>query len=154
MLFPSTTMVKLSFTKTWCYGEKHSTYCAATDARKIAVHSTLVQWVDGKTSTLHKVFYPALKVDFRNSQTLWPWSWTKLGALHPGGILSKFCFPFKWWSVTETSPKLFKGPLSWFLQRPAMFQTPSWSDPPNFGPEPTFRSFLTLPLPRCHAFIH
>lgn len=58
--------------------------------------------VDGKTSTLHKAFYPALKVDFRSNQALRPCSWSKLAALHPSGILWKFCFPIKWWSVTET----------------------------------------------------
>lgn len=85
LLFPSATMVKLSFTKTWYYGEKHSRDCAAADARKIAVHSTLVQWVDGKTATLHKAFYPVLKVDFRNNQALWPCSQAKLAAFHPSG---------------------------------------------------------------------
>lgn len=78
-------MVNLSFTKTWYYGEKHSRDCAAADARKIAVHSTLVQWVDSKTATLHKAFYPVLKVDFRNNQALWPCSQAKLAAFHPSG---------------------------------------------------------------------
>lgn len=45
LLIPSATMVKLPFTKIWSYGEKHSRDCAAADARKVAVHSTLVQWV-------------------------------------------------------------------------------------------------------------
>lgn len=80
-------MVKLYFTNTWYYGEKHSRDCAATDSRKIAVHTTLVQWVDGETSTRHKAFYPALKVNFRNDQALWPCSQAKLAAVYPSGIL-------------------------------------------------------------------
>lgn len=49
-------MVKLSFTKTWYYVEKHSKDCAAADARKIAVHSILVQWLMVKHQHFIKLF--------------------------------------------------------------------------------------------------
>lgn len=59
-------------------GEKYSSDCAALGSRKIAMDSTLLLWVDCKTATLHKAFYPGLKVDFGNNQAMWPCSHAKL----------------------------------------------------------------------------
>lgn len=60
--------------------EKYTSDCAEAVARKIAMHSTLLLWVDGKPATLHKAIYPALRVDFGSNQAMWQCSHAKLAA--------------------------------------------------------------------------
>lgn len=155
----------MSFAKTWVlWGENHSSGCAAVDAGKIAMCSTLLQQVDGKRATLHKAFYPALKVDFGNNQAMWPCSHAKLAArfyLHPSEIANSVKIQFSSLVVvcsrnSSHYATCIEGSLSWFLQRLECFKPPTltWTFLSKFGLEPAPGLFPTLPLLWRHSFDH